>query len=319
MISIAMTSFNGEKYIEAQLKSFKTQTLLPDEVIICDDFSNDNTIEIVNRFKEDSPFKVLLSQNKEGLGIAKNFSKALDLCRGDYIFLSDQDDVWFPKKLESIINLSRKHKNKFVFYNNTEYCNSDLKPTGKFKIEQLEKYGLEFVQGCCAMVRKEILDLIVPIPSGIAHDSWIYEISKAFDIRFVHREPLQYYRIHQNNFSKFSFNKSLATGNISLIKRIKRVSINKITSDLAEDSRKVDFLIKRFNEKKSLLPEHLLLDNFKEDRLLEQKKANQDRIKNLKLSLVKKYFHVLFFFISGKYSDFYNGYRSFLKDFFLVH
>ena len=63
-------------------------------------------------------------------GYQRNFG--IDRSTGGCIALCD-DDIWFPKKLESIINLSRKHKNKFVFYNNTEYCNSDLKPTGKFK------------------------------------------------------------------------------------------------------------------------------------------------------------------------------------------
>ena len=319
MISIAMTSFNGEKYIEDQLISFKTQTLLPDEVIICDDSSNDNTIEIINRFKEDAPFKVLLSQNKERLGIAKNFSKALDLCRGDYIFLSDQDDVWLPEKLESIINLSRKHKNKYVFYNNTEYCNSNLKPTGKFKIEQLEKYGLEFVQGCCAMVRKEILNLIIPIPSGVAHDSWIYEISKAVDIKFVCKKPLQYYRIHQNNFSNFIFNKSLSTGSIPLSKRIKRIDVDKLTHQLLDSNNKIDNLIKRFNEKSIILKKLLLSDNLTNNMLTQQKQANLKRIKNINSNYFKKYFYILFFFILGKYSYFFNGYKSFLKDLFLVH
>ena len=253
------------------------------------------------------------------LGIAKNFSKALKLCNGDFIFLSDQDDVWFPEKLQEMIDLAIKHKTKYVFYNNTEYCNSDLNPTGKFKMEQLEKYGLEFVQGCCTMIRKEILELIIPIPSRVAHDSWIYEISKAIDANIIHKKPLQYYRIHQNNFSKFTSNKSLSIGNISLNKRIKRVDVNKITDELINYSYKINILIKRFDEKKSLLIELLLLDNLREDRLLKQKKANSERIKNINLSLLKKYFYVTKFFIIGKYSDFYNGYKSFLKDLFLVH
>ena len=94
-ISIAMTAFNGAKYINEQLNSFASQTRLPDEVVVCDDISSDDTFEILDNFARSAPFKMIVVRNNKNLGYTKNFEKALSLCSGDLIFLSDQDDIWY--------------------------------------------------------------------------------------------------------------------------------------------------------------------------------------------------------------------------------
>lgn len=87
MISIAMTTYNGEKYIERQLESIFSQTLPVDEIIICDDNSKDRTIEIIGRFIEKNQTdKIRLVHNQENLGYIRNFYKAISLTKGDYIF-----------------------------------------------------------------------------------------------------------------------------------------------------------------------------------------------------------------------------------------
>ena len=101
-ISIAIATYNGEKHLKEQLGSFVKQTRLPDELIVSDDLSSDNTFEIIKKFAEEAPFKVIYSQNKKTLGYAGNFSKALTKTSGDLILLSDQDDVWFNNKIETI-------------------------------------------------------------------------------------------------------------------------------------------------------------------------------------------------------------------------
>jgi len=97
--SICLTTYNGSKYLQQQLDSFLAQSILPDELVVCDDGSTDATCEIIERFKQIAPFEVRLYKNENNLGYAQNFSKALGLCKGDFVFLSDQDDVWLPKKL----------------------------------------------------------------------------------------------------------------------------------------------------------------------------------------------------------------------------
>jgi glycosyltransferase involved in cell wall biosynthesis len=99
-ISVALTSCNGANYLKEQLESVYAQSLLPDEVIVCDDCSTDNSIEILTEYKEKHNLRYFINDKK--LGFVKNFEKAISLCSGDFIALSDQDDVWLPKKIEII-------------------------------------------------------------------------------------------------------------------------------------------------------------------------------------------------------------------------
>ena len=97
-ISIAMTTFNGERYLREQLDSLYFQTLLPDEIVVVDDCSVDNTKEILEEYHKKKGLIYYI--NESNVGVNKNFEKAISLCSGDYIALCDQDDVWFKNKIE---------------------------------------------------------------------------------------------------------------------------------------------------------------------------------------------------------------------------
>lgn len=101
-ISVCMGIYNGEKYIEEQLYSILHQTRQPDEVILCDDISQDNTVKIVRDFIKRNRLQDSwrLFVNQENKGYPSNFYYAMSLCTGDIVFLSDQDDIWNKKKLE---------------------------------------------------------------------------------------------------------------------------------------------------------------------------------------------------------------------------
>ena len=118
-LSVALCTYNGELYIKEQLESIVNQTKSVDEIIICDDGSTDNTIKIVQ--ESASTYKHLdfkIFQNKKNIGVLKNFEKALSLCEGDIVFLSDQDDIWFPEKVETIINFFEKCPYKDIVITN---------------------------------------------------------------------------------------------------------------------------------------------------------------------------------------------------------
>lgn len=102
MISVCMATYNGEKFIYKQLESIFNQTMIPDEVIICDDCSVDGTVEIITKFIEEHGLgeKWVLYQNQENKGYPRNFYYAMELCRGDVVFLADQDDIWTEDKIE---------------------------------------------------------------------------------------------------------------------------------------------------------------------------------------------------------------------------
>ncbi|RHR51889.1 glycosyltransferase [Clostridium sp. AF18-27] len=100
MISVVMATYNGEKYIRQQLESIWNQTLLPDEIIISDDSSTDCTVDILHSLKTLAKVPYCLFQNPKRLGYVENFRHAISQAHGDIIFLCDQDDLWFPQKIE---------------------------------------------------------------------------------------------------------------------------------------------------------------------------------------------------------------------------
>lgn len=103
MISVVLACHNGTKYIEKQLQSIAAQTLAPDEVIICDDCSTDNTVQLCKSFIEQNGLKGWqVYENEKNLGFCLNFFSAIEKAKGDIIFLCDQDDIWLPEKCEKM-------------------------------------------------------------------------------------------------------------------------------------------------------------------------------------------------------------------------
>lgn len=107
-VSVALATFNGDRFLRAQLDSLAGQSLQPLEVVITDDGSSDETIEIAEAFKRQAPFDVLVFKNPDRLGFQRNFMRAASLCRGDYIAFCDQDDLWNPEKLELMVGELQK-------------------------------------------------------------------------------------------------------------------------------------------------------------------------------------------------------------------
>ena len=128
-ISIAMATYNGARFIRPQLDSFSRQTLLPNELIVCDDGSTDSTLSIISDFSHSAPFPVQIVSNPERLGHTANFFKAARMCRGDLIAFSDQDDEWSPQKLDRIHQASLK-SDALLFGHSAEWIDKDGKPMG---------------------------------------------------------------------------------------------------------------------------------------------------------------------------------------------
>src|SRR5215467_4239016 len=101
-LSVALCTYNGSRFLQEQLGSIGSQSRPPDELVICDDGSSDDTVDIIKRFALNAPFPVKLEVNASNLGSTKNFELAVSLCCGDVIALSDQDDVWDATKLAKI-------------------------------------------------------------------------------------------------------------------------------------------------------------------------------------------------------------------------
>jgi glycosyltransferase involved in cell wall biosynthesis len=219
-ISIAICTYNGEKYLTDQLNSFAQQTLLPQEIVLCDDGSTDATLKIVEKFQRESGITMNVCRNSERLGFVKNFEKAISLCTGDFIALSDQDDVWLPDKVETLVNEFDKPENENVnvIFTDMALVDSDLKSLNKtvwksfefFKVimSELNKKGYfkllkergNFVAGASTMMRKKIVNKLIPFVDGAKnwyHDGQIALIAaKNNELRYLDK-PLVLYRQHE--------------------------------------------------------------------------------------------------------------------------
>jgi len=140
-ISIAMATYNGAQYLEAQLQSFVDQTRPPDELIITDDCSTDGTADIVYEFAKTAPFEVVFCRNEKNLGYCGNFNAALMQTTGDLVFLSDQDDVWFPEKIAYIAEVAERNPEMLVVMNDAALTDGGLNEVGLTKIGQIRSAG----------------------------------------------------------------------------------------------------------------------------------------------------------------------------------
>jgi len=202
MISIAMATYNGARFIEEQLESLAAQTRLPDELVVTDDASSDGTPDIIQRFAATAPFPVRLERNPSNLGFNGNFGRALSLVRGDLVFLCDQDDIWYPEKIATSVAFAEAHPALLAVINDEDLADGDGRPLHATFLGNVRKLGysdLYHVAGCCTLLSKSLLPLVLPFPAIGNYDGWISELTDRLGLRGVLDRPLQLYRRHGGN------------------------------------------------------------------------------------------------------------------------
>jgi glycosyltransferase involved in cell wall biosynthesis len=204
-VSIVMATCNGARYLRQQLDSFVDQTRMPDDLVVCDDASTDETMTILHAFAKDAPFEVRLLENAVRQGFVANFDRVLSHCTGDIVFLSDQDDVWLPEKLQAIIETMQRHPETMVVINDRIITDGNLVPSGRTTLGNIRALELDrswLSAGCSTAVRRTFLDVLLPIPdSAHGHDGWISSLAFALGVCHVHEVPLQLFRRHDTNTS----------------------------------------------------------------------------------------------------------------------
>lgn len=218
MISVALCTYNGERYIEEQLLSIIHQTEKVDEIVVCDDCSVDNTIKRVEQIAVEHPeIKFNINVNEQNFGVTKNFEKAILLCQGDIVFLSDQDDEWYPNKVASIVRWFENNSQKSVVFSNAELINEqgsryDGKTTfdyfgfTKKQLYYIDKgFALELL--CCmpritgatmAIKRESIRPFAKYATPHIIHDTLLAIEALSNNYLGYISESLMKYRIHHN-------------------------------------------------------------------------------------------------------------------------
>ena len=169
-------------------------------------------MEIIQAFAKKAPFKVHWEQNDKNLGYTGNFNQALMKTTGDLVFLSDQDDFWFPEKLARMERYALDEPNALVVMNDAGLTDGELNDTGLTKQGQIASAGKtdsSFVMGCCAAARRELLDICLPIPTHYkGHDGWIVKFAEGVGRKRVVADILQWYRRHDENESQFIANRT---------------------------------------------------------------------------------------------------------------
>lgn len=238
-ISVCMASYNGAQYIEKQIESILDQLSLGDELIIVDDCSTDDTVNIIKKFNSDY---IKLFKNEKNIGYVRNFEKALGLAKNNYICLADQDDVWIGGRLQKL-EAKIESENVYLVASNFNPSFEDSKNDKKFlklKIENSTEYlgniirifqGKSAYYGCTMMLDRQLLKFILPFPKYIeAHDLWI--AMNANLLKSIHHlyDDTLIYNVHQNNTSlkKRSFLKKIKSryyfcqALINILKRINK-------------------------------------------------------------------------------------------------
>ncbi|MBM1222836.1 glycosyltransferase [Ponticoccus sp. SC2-23] len=316
-ISIALATFNGEKHIMEQLESFSAQTVLPDELVICDDCSTDKTIDLVSHFATTAPFKVTLIENEKNLGHVQNFSKALSFCSGDVVFLSDQDDKWFPRKIEKIRSAFQENPNLWIVVHDGELTDGKLSPSGQTKMSQIRRgYGsiVNISTGALSAVRKDLLKYCLPIPPSIkAHDSWIHLVASLLPARrLVLKQTLQYIRRHESNTSSWVVNRGTKINRFDVIRaHANSEPAHDYTDRLAINTGLKDVIGQMLNE--LIDPSDLYAARNIEARLASEHKAIKLRQALVRFPSFKRKLYSTYMLLSGKYMHF-NGIRSFIRD-----
>ncbi len=214
-ISIAMCTYNGNRFLPAQLESIARQTRRPDELVISDDGSSDGTDVIAAEFARLASFPVRLIKNPQNLGIAGNFQQAIALCRSTIIALADQDDIWYPHKLERIERTFHQSPAPVAVFSDADLIDCDsrlvnarLWNTFLFSPREQRRFANgetlsvlvkhPVVTGATMAFRTEFRKMLLPIPRNLLHDSWISFLLAAAGPFTPIPEPLMQYRRHHS-------------------------------------------------------------------------------------------------------------------------
>lgn len=266
MVSIAMATYNGERFLREQIDSLYSQTVKPSEIIVVDDNSIDGTIEILEEYKKKYGLKYY--RNKSNLGVNKTFEKALKLTTGDYVMFCDQDDIWFPNKIEVTLNKMKEIGGDLPAVVSSQCDDIDAQGNiiRKYKKNKENNSHIEttFIdlgncQGSTMMLNRKLINLLKPFPEQmVMYDRYISCLAAAIGIKYNLYEPLMYYRHHDRNvttritnYSNKNFKKrlnNLKKESSSIIPKDRLMSllyINKEYSELIKDE--ASKLIKELN------------------------------------------------------------------------
>ena len=206
-LSVAMATYNGERYLATQLHSILSQLGADDEIIVVDDASTDRTLDAIASIGDG---RVRVLRNERNVGVFATFERALGATRGDLIFLSDQDDVWLPGKVRDVVDRFERDPAVLLVLSDAEVIDEQGRVTqpsfmalrGGFRPGFAATLVRNRYLGCTMALRRALLDSVLPIPRDVPmHDMWFGSLAVLQGrVDYIDR-PLVQYRRHGGNVS----------------------------------------------------------------------------------------------------------------------
>jgi glycosyltransferase involved in cell wall biosynthesis len=217
-LSISLCTFNGARFLPEQLASLLAQTRKPDELVVCDDHSTDDSLELIRQFAATAPFEVRLHIQEKNLGWAANRQDSYSRCHGEFIAVCDQDDVWDANKLEVMTEALDVKPPAQLAFCDSRVVNESLEVLGytTFQITAFDKSRQKLVQegrslealmaniplaDATMVIRSSLLKWALPIPSQWLPDAWMAIVAAATGGCAIVPRALQSYRQHPRNLS----------------------------------------------------------------------------------------------------------------------
>ena len=211
-VSIAIATYNGERFLREQLDSLYAQTRKPDEVVVCDDASTDYTLNILEEYHQH--YGLRYYKNQKSLGVNANFFQVISYCQGDYICICDQDDIWMNKKVETLLKaIEAINQNSIpiaVSSNRQDVDAQGIAITPPIYSRQSEKWEDTLLntgnsQGCTMIINRCLADISLRYyqereeANTVMYDVLISLIAACFGKKLNLSESLMYYRHHDSN------------------------------------------------------------------------------------------------------------------------
>ena len=227
LISIALCTYNGSKYLPEQLDSLLNQTYPNLELVIQDDCSSDTTWDVLKQYEAQHPH-IKLFRNNSNLGFQKNFESILSKCSGEWIAISDQDDIWLPEKIETLYSLS---EGNILVYHDSELVDENGESMNVFISDKLTFVSgknpdpflfFNCVSGHSMMFSKSLIAKVLPFPRDGFYDHWIAFVATHFGKIDFSEKALVKYRQHDTNCTDLLGAKNKLEGLSHTQKRIER-------------------------------------------------------------------------------------------------
>ena len=238
-VSVALCTHNGERFVGEQVASILAQTVLPAEIVLSDDASTDGTVDAVARVVEswraehpESPIQLRILRNTTALGVTGNFEQAVAVSSGEFIALSDQDDIWHADRVERALAGFETNPAILLLHSDARLVDAagvplgdslfsayDVNPSVIDAIHSGRAFDIlarrTIVTGAATMVRRRLVEVSSPFPAGWVHDEWLAIVAAALEAIDVIGEQLIDYRQHGNN--------EIGAGTLSFTGKLRRM------------------------------------------------------------------------------------------------